>query len=123
MADHGTHRPQTDHAAHDAHARAAKAQAAAHTDEGPHASDKTYIAVAVVLAVITAVETWTYYIPNFPFLVPFLLLMSAVKFWLVAAFFMHLKFDSRIFTGFFSFGLAVAAATVVALIALFKGLW
>jgi hypothetical protein len=36
---------------------------------------------------------------------------------------MHLKFDSRTFTGFFCFGLFVATGTVIALIALFKGLW
>jgi cytochrome c oxidase subunit IV len=125
MSDHRTdHAHPSDHARRAAEGRAAKAHAAAHEHEGPHASDRTYAVIAVVLAVITAVETWTFFEPRFaPILIPFLLTLSAVKFGLVAAYFMHLKFDSRLFTGLFCFGLAVAAATIVSLIALFKGLW
>jgi cytochrome c oxidase subunit 4 len=125
MADHG-HGSGGHSTHHPAEARAAMARhEAAVEHSGPHASDKVYVLVAVVLAVITAVETWTFFEPGIPYgvLVPLLLVLSAVKFAMVAAFFMHLKFDSRVFTGFFVFGLAVAAATIVSLIALFKGLW
>jgi cytochrome c oxidase subunit IV len=95
----------------------------AHAHEA-HASDATYWKIAVILTVITAVEVWTYYATFLrPLLVPIILTLGAVKFAIVAAFYMHLKYDSRIFSGFFVFGLLVAAATVVSLIALFKGLW
>src|ERR687892_2391278 len=109
MAQHGTSR----------------APAAAHgTHEQAHASDATYWKIAVILTVITAVEIWTYYATFLrPILVPTILTLGTVKFALVAMYFMHLKYDSKLFSGFFVFGLLVAAATILALIALFKGLW
>jgi len=89
-----------------------------------HASDATYWKIAVILTVVTAVEVWTYYATFLrPILVPTILVLGAVKFALVVAYYMHLKFDSRIFSGFFLFGLMVATATILAFIALFKGLW
>jgi cytochrome c oxidase subunit 4 len=124
MSEHGHSRGAHD-PMHPAEVRAARAHAEAEQHEGPHAPDRTYWLIAIILGVITAVETWTYFEPRIPrwFLIPFLLAMSGAKFALVAAFFMHLKFDSKLFTGFFTFGIAVAAATIVSLIALFKGLW
>ncbi len=89
-----------------------------------HASDATYWKIAVILTVITAAEVWTYYATFLrPILVPVILTLGATKFAIVAAFYMHLKYDSRTFSGFFVFGLLVAAATIISFIALFKGLW
>ena len=48
-----------------------------------------------------------------PFFVPMLLLLSAAKFALVAMFYMHLKQDSKLFTGVFVFPLAIATFIVV----------
>lgn len=67
----------------------------AHDDHG-HPSDRTYVMIALVLAVITAIETLTYFesaIEFGPFLVPILIIAMAIKFYLVVAYFMHLKFD------------------------------
>jgi cytochrome c oxidase subunit 4 len=79
-----------------------------------------YVAVAVVLAIITAVEVAIYYVPELRgVLVPVLLMLSLAKFSLVVMFFMHLKFDAKLFTGFFISGLLLAISVIMALIALF----
>ena len=54
-----------------------------------------------------------------PVVVPVLLALSAVKFALVAMFYMHLKQDSRLFSSVFVFPLIIAAVIILALIALF----
>ncbi len=98
-----------------AHA-AATGQSAAHTHE--HPSELTYIKVAVLLAVITMVEVAIYYIPavhDSSIFVEMLLLLSAIKFATVVGYFMHLKFDNRIFVKAFGGGLFVAASIVIAL--------
>ncbi len=96
---------------------------AAHRPGQTHASVPTYLKVAVVLTVITAIEVWIVYVPALgPVLVPLLLVLSAAKFSLVAMFYMHLRYDSRLFTGFFGSGLAVAAAVIISFLLLFKGL-
>ena len=87
---------------------------------GSHASVGFYWTIAGVLAVITAVEVAIFYIDALaPALAPILLTLSAVKFALVVMFFMHLKFDSKIFTGVFVAGLSIATFMVVALIVLY----
>jgi len=97
------------------------APAAGHSVEGhAHPQSREYVTIAVVLAIITAVEVLVYYQPAVrPFIVPVLLVLSAVKFSLVAMFFMHLKFDNRIFTVMFTGGLALALAVLIALLAIF----
>lgn len=88
--------------------------------EPAHPPIRTYLVVAAVLAVITAVEISVFYITWLVrFLVPILLVLSAAKFALVVMFFMHLRFDSRIFAGLFVGPLAIAVAIVLALMALF----
>ncbi len=103
MADHGT-------------------TAATHGGGGGHATVKTYIHVAIVLAIITAVEVATLYIPGIPnsMLVASLLLMSAVKFYLVVGFFMHLKYDHQIMRALFVGPLVIAIAIILAVMALFS---
>jgi cytochrome c oxidase subunit 4 len=89
---------------------------------GGHATVKTYINVAVVLAVVTAIEVASLYIPGIPngLLVPGLLVMSALKFFLVVGFFMHLRYDSTIMRVLFVGPLAIAIAIILALMALFS---
>ena len=55
-----------------------------------------------------------------PALAPILLSLSAVKFVMVVMFFMHLKFDSKVFTGVFVAGLSIGTFVVVALIVLYQ---
>jgi cytochrome c oxidase subunit 4 len=88
---------------------------------GGHASPGFYWVIGAILTVITAVEVAIFYIDAMaPVLVPVLLVLSAAKFAIVVMFFMHLKFDSKIFSGVFLAGLALAAFMTTALIVLFK---
>ena len=89
--------------------------------QGSHASLSFYWAIGVILAVLTAVEVAVFYIPALEgVVVPLLLALSAVKFILVVMFFMHLKFDSRVFSGLFLAGLVLATFMTVALTILFQ---
>ena len=98
-----------------------EAEILSHGGQGGHASPGLYWAIGGVLTVITAVEVALFYIPAMaPVLVPLLLVLSATKFSLVVMFFMHLRFDSRIFSGVFLAGLVLASFMTVALIILFK---
>lgn len=87
-----------------------------------HATVKTYINVAIVLAILTAIEVATLYIPGIPngLLVVSLLLMSVLKFFLVVGFFMHLKYDSPIMRSLFVGPLIIAILIILALMALFS---
>ena len=73
-------------------------------------SDKNYVLIALLLAVLTAMEVAVTEISSFPesLLVPALLLMMAVKFFVVVSYFMHLKFDSKVFSFMFYTGLVLA---------------
>src|SRR5437667_637696 len=91
-----------------------------HAAEHAHPGAKTYVLIGVVLAVITVAEVFFYTQEAVrAFLVPLLLVLSASKFVLVIGFYMHLKFDHRLFTGVFGFGLLVAASIITALLFLF----
>ncbi len=95
--------------AHDSHA------------EHYHPSWKEYKWVALILTIITIVEVWAYYIPSFvasAAFVPALLIMSAVKFAIVVMFYMHLKYDHKLFRALFTGPLIVAVATLMALLAI-----
>jgi cytochrome c oxidase subunit 4 len=88
--------------------------------EHAHPGAKAYLAIAVVLTVITAIEVAIFYIPQMkPVLVPSLLTLSALKFSLVAMFYMHLKFDHRLFSWLFVVPMALAAVVILALMKLF----
>ena len=92
-------------------------------DEHKHPSDWAYIKIALILAAITAVEVFTYFETVYNWgqlLVPSLLLMMVVKFWLVATWFMHLKFDNSIFAKMFVGGLLLAVAVYVATLTAFE---
>jgi cytochrome c oxidase subunit IV len=95
-----------------------------HTQDHAHPGVRKYIQIAIILAIVTSIEVAVYYIPPLePVLVPVLLALSALKFWYVVAYYMHLKFDHRLFTWFFVFGLAIAGAVILSFLALFQRLW
>jgi len=80
-------------------------------EEHEHPGPKQYVVVAVVLAIITAIEVAIYYIDALQdVLIPFLLAFSFIKFALVVLWFMHLKFDSPLFKSLFVAGLILALA-------------
>jgi cytochrome c oxidase subunit 4 len=87
-----------------------------------HPTDGNYIVIALILAVITAGEVGLYYIDIGKAMIPTLLVMMVLKFGIVAAYFMHLKFDSRIFRRLFISGLVLAVAVYIAVMASFQ-LW
>ncbi len=72
---------------------------AEHVRGQAHPGPVEYIKIGSILAVITAVEVGIYYIEAIEdALVPILIVLSALKFSLVVLWFMHLKFDSRLFS-------------------------
>ena len=71
-------------------------------------SDAGYIKIALILAAITALEVSTYYVDFGPLFMPSLMIMMVVKFVMVVSYFMHLKFDSKIFSFLFYTGLGLA---------------
>lgn len=89
---------------------------------GAHASVGFYWTIGFILAALTGLEVAAYYMELGRVEVPLLLILSAAKFVLVVGFFMHLKFDSRIFTGVFVAGLVVAVFMVSALMVLYHWL-
>lgn len=90
--------------------------------EQAHASTGTYLRVAAILAVVTLIEVGVFYVPAFQgVLVPALLVLSAFKFALVVLFYMHLKFDSRLFAFLFSGPLLLALGVMIGLLFLFFG--
>lgn len=84
-------------------------------------TDRQYILIAVILAVLTAFEIAATEVDFFPssVLVPFLLIVMAIKFFVVILFFMHLRFDSRLFSLVFYIGLGFAVFLYAAVLATF----
>jgi len=108
---------------------AAAAGAAAHSHEETvtgtghaHPSDRSYVGIALILALITAAEVGTFYLEDElgSVLVPVLLVMMVVKFAMVAGWFMHLRFDSSLFTRMFVSGIVLAVTVYLAMLATFQ---
>lgn len=97
-------------------------EAHAHEAGHDHPSEKTYVKIAVILAVLTAAEVATYPAEDAlgSFVIPILLVLMTVKFYYVAAFFMHLKFDGRLFSGMFLAGLVTAVICYIAVLCTFE---
>jgi cytochrome c oxidase subunit 4 len=86
-----------------------------------HPTPVTYFKVAMTLSIITAVEVGVFYIEDLgKGIIPVLVILSTVKFALVAMFYMHLRYDSRIFSGLFIGGLALAISVTLAVLGLFQ---
>ncbi len=83
-----------------------------HHDHGP--SDKQYFTIFWVLVAITVLEVSTYWWDDIlnadtePVAVPLLIVLMVVKFFLVALYFMHLKFDRPILRRIFWAGMLTA---------------
>ena len=97
-------------------------QAAEHHDaeHHDHPSDWAYVKIAIVLALVTALEVFTYFETVLDWgvaLVPSLLVMMVVKFYLVVTWFMHLRFDSKLFGRMFSTGIVLAVGVYLVTLA------
>jgi cytochrome c oxidase subunit IV len=96
--------------------------AVAHPDalEEHHPQAPTYIVIAIILTLLTFFEIGVFYAPFLQVvLVPLLIILAILKFILVAAFYMHLHFDSRVFSALFIFPLGLATLIVLSLMLLF----
>src|SRR3954452_8466857 len=89
-------------------------------EHGAHPTDPQYIVIALILAVVTAVEVAISYADSLGDSANvLLLLLAAVKFSMVAMFFMHLRFDNRVLRRLFVTGIVLAAAVYVAVLFMF----
>jgi cytochrome c oxidase subunit 4 len=85
-----------------------------------HFSDGQYVIVALILAVLTAIEVSTYYVDFGSLMMPVLIVLMVIKFFTVAAYFMHLKFDNKLFSALFYTGLFLAVTVYCGALATFK---
>ena len=84
-------------------------------EHGAHPTEALYVKVALVLAVVTGIEVGLYYTRFSPTATnAALILLAAVKFVMVAAYFMHLKFDNKLLRRLFTTGFVLAASVYVA---------
>jgi len=90
-------------------------------DIDAHPSTRIYWVIGAYLFVLTALEIACYYVEDQlgALATPLILALSAGKFILVVMFYMHLKYDSRMFTGVFLFPMALATLVIVGLIVLY----
>ena len=110
-----THRPHEvlDQVHDDAH----------HAHDGEeHWTDLKYVQLALALAVITAIEVaLSYMVDDLGALfLPLLLILMAIKFFSVVLFFMHLKFDNRLFGMLFYTGMILAIGVYIAALCTFQ---
>ena len=107
--DEATH----DHSGHDAH-------------EHDHPTDGYFVKTAIILAIVTALETSTYWWEGWfgsdvaRFATPALLIMMAIKFFMILLVFMHLKFDHKLFSLMFYIGLVLAVGVYTVALFTFK---
>ena len=93
-------------------------------DQHTHPGWRFYAVIGVILLVFTALEVLAY-IGETKELYPggaaaaIILLLSAVKFFSVVAYYMHLKFDNKLFTGIFVFPAMLATLVIGGMILLF----
>lgn len=89
-------------------------------DEHQGLSDRQYVYVALILAALTATEVSTYFVDFGPLFMPVLLVLMVVKFVTVVSYFMHLKFDNKLFSYLFYSGLILAISVYIGFLATFK---
>jgi len=83
-----------------------------------HPGPTEYVRVGVILAAITIVEVAIYYVDMAQgALLGILLVLSAVKFALVVLWFMHLQFDSPLFSTLFTGGMMLVVALFIIVLA------
>jgi cytochrome c oxidase subunit IV len=93
------------------------------TGEHAHPGPAQYILIGLILFFLTVIEVAIVYIQpittNMPVLITSLMVLMTIKFILVAMFFMHLKFDNRLFSTLFTAPLLIAICITLAMVALF----
>ena len=98
----------------------APAHGAHNAHDEHHTTPAEYVRIAVILALITLVEVFIYYLPSARGVLVFaLLFLSIVKFLAVVGYFMHLKDDKRLFRLMFGAGIVLTLGVFLALLAMF----
>ncbi len=93
---------------------------AAHRAHEGHPTDLTYIKVAIFLAVVTGAEVVVSYTSWDPIAqIAALIPMMIIKFATVVMYFMHLRFDSKLFRYFFVAGLIFATVCYLVVLTTF----
>lgn len=92
--------------------------------EHAHPGPREYVKIAVVLAVVTALEIALFYVEDFAegleaVIVIALIVLMLIKFALVGLWFMHLKFDNPLFMRLFVAGLGIAVTVFGVVLLLF----
>jgi cytochrome c oxidase subunit 4 len=90
-----------------------------HTTTEHGMSNAGYVRIALILAAITALEVSTYYVDFGPLFMPALMIMMAIKFVIVVSYFMHLKFDNKLFSWVFYAGLFLAIIVYIVALSTF----
>jgi cytochrome c oxidase subunit 4 len=89
---------------------------------GVHPGPAEYIQIGAILALLTAIEVSIYYVDiQQGIFVTILLALSASKFAFVVMWFMHLRFDNRIFSTLFVGGFVLAASVFIVVLATLGG--
>jgi cytochrome c oxidase subunit IV len=102
---------------------------AGHGDNVEHASHPKasfYVVIFFILLIVTIAEVFVAQDPlkgifnsmGLPLLVP-LGVLALAKFLMIAAFYMHLRFDSRIFSAFFVVGMVLATSMIITIMGIF----
>jgi cytochrome c oxidase subunit 4 len=85
-----------------------------------HPGERQYIIIALILAAVTAIEVaFSYWEAVEDILAPTLIFLSIVKFVMVVGWFMHLRFDSRLFRRLFVAGIGLALFCFTAVLTTF----
>lgn len=91
-----------------------------------HPSDALYWKVGAVLGILTLLEVSTYFIADPPYdhelgyvLIGGLLALMVIKFVVIAGYFMHLKFDNKVFRNVFVAGLVLAVIVYLVVLSVF----
>ena len=115
VTDHAEHTDHNDHEAHGEHGTGV-------VSHGHELTDFYFIKIALILAAVTALETSTYWWPDSLSSVatPALLIMMVIKFFMIILVFMHLKFDSKIFSLMFYIGLGLAVVVYCVFLSTFQ---
>lgn len=99
----------------------------AHDEHDDHPTDRNYVMIAIILAVLTAIEVFMFVIEDqiadslgVGSVKIGLIALMIVKFWIVGSYFMHLKFDNPILTQLFVGGLVLAIAVYFIMLSAFE---
>ncbi|MFP5578522.1 MAG: cytochrome C oxidase subunit IV family protein [Acidimicrobiia bacterium] len=112
---------------HDGPADTGYEAATDHARHEHHPSDGLYWKVGAALGFITALEVGTYFITDDPYghelkwvLIVGLLSLMVLKFVVIVSYFMHVKFDNRLFRNVFVSGLLLAVGVYLVTLTTFE---